>query len=81
MRKIIFTLVVLLIGAALIAQGTFRTERIYGESIGRGIEVVYYHDKESGVEVMCFYDTLVNGFGATVIQSLSCVPTGRNWKK
>lgn len=43
------------------------------ENDGARLVISAIHDKESGVEVLCTQ----NWYG---IHTLSCVPTGRNWK-
>jgi hypothetical protein len=86
MKKVIVIALVFL-ATLLVAEEKYRIERLSGQQLGNGIQVVAYHDTESGIEILCFYDRTdgnANGglrLNTVMPESISCVPTGRRWTK
>ena len=85
------TSVLLLIGVFLLSvmlarsEEKYRIERLSGQQLGNGVQVVAYHDTESGIEILCFYDRTISGedihLNTAVPETVSCLATGRSWKK
>jgi hypothetical protein len=84
MKKVIVIALVFL-ATLLVAEEKYRIERLSGQQLGNGLQVVAYHDTESGIEILCFYDNsdATNGMhlNTAIPQGISCVTTGRRWTK
>lgn len=82
-RKLAVALAVLAVALAFaqdLSQG--RIEQLSSEDINSHTWAKFFHDKESGIEIVCIYGvTSVNGFGHPTENAISCLPTGRTWKK
>lgn len=77
MKKVLIASVLLLTGLGIgqsVPRPRFEVivqEKMGGDSYNF-VRVI--HDRESGQEITCFYASVYAG------NSVSCVPTGRNWK-
>ncbi len=61
-----------------------RVERVSGQSLQGSVDAVIYHDKESGIEVLCFYNSRDDNnsslhLNSAYAASMSCIATGRKW--
>ena len=73
-KKIIAAAIVILVGCTIYAQTQPRFERLLKERHDEYHDFQVWHDRESGVEFICVYS------GVNMGNSVSCFPTGRNWK-
>jgi hypothetical protein len=73
-KKIIIATILILAGYTIHAEMRPRFELISEEDQGRYRMFKVWHDRESGQEFTCVYSGVDLGF------SVSCFPTGRNWK-
>lgn len=69
--------------AALSETAHLRVERLSAQRLQGNVEVVAYHDTESKIEILCFYNTQDDNrefhMNTAYAASMSCVPTGRKW--
>lgn len=73
-KKIAVAVLLVLTGYVLHAQTTPRFERLNSESHGEYVRFSVWHDREAGEEFVCVHS------GVDLGLSVSCFPTGRNWK-
>lgn len=73
-KKILIGVALIFAGYALHAQAPQRFEKLLSEHHENYARFSVWHDKESGQEFTCVHSYVDLGY------SVSCFPTGRNWK-
>lgn len=57
---------------------TNRVERLSYIDVDQATKVEVFHDKESGIEILCV-EKMYPIYGGGYATSISCNPTGRKW--
>jgi hypothetical protein len=73
-KKILFAVALILAGYAIHAEVQPRFRELLSEDHGPYAKFRVWHDLETGQEFICVYSGVDQG------NSVSCFPTGRNWK-